>query len=556
MLTSLPGLLDTAAPIAGAAHHAKAGAAGPHGDADFAAAMRGAEGGQSAGEATSAGGAEDASPTPDETGARADRDPAGQQPRHHSVSVANLAGFFRSMRTQATASDSAAPGKAANKDKTAGESENAAPDNKTDDSATLSIAVVAPEALIPKAAPTQVAAGAPVDAGDAAPQQTTPAALDGIDMSIAAPAQPPDVAAIALAAPQAAVADAPANLVAKPTAGRAADGIATQLADATTSPATDATSLLATGAPSTSESAVVDAALRQAAQTAGLASAVSPRIADGPVRSQVTLPAQAAAALSAAAAVAATPATVPVAETPQIAAIAAQLATATAPVADTAPAAVAAAVAPVILRAMPALAATGTDQTATVAAVKLKTAAALAEAVAPRVDRLTSAVRLASPMLVAPSLTPQAMVSPSVAATSLVATAANVESQISDQIVQSMRMQWQQGGGEATIELNPNYLGKVQVSIRVEHGSVSASVQAETPVVREWIAAHREELTHTLAQQGMRLDKLDIAEATKEQPARDNTRDPRQPQREAGKPRRHDREHPADTFEHDLQENV
>lgn len=203
-----------------------------------------------------------------------------------------------------------------------------------------------------------------------------------------------------------------------------------------------------------------------------------------------------------------------------------------------------------------ALAADGNDKTA--AMPRLKTMSALAEAVTPRVDRLTTAARMLTPTLVA---APATLTSPSTlaaaTATAMTSTAATVESQISDQLVQSMRMQWQQGGGEATIELNPNYLGKVQIAVRVEHGAVSASVQAETPLVREWLATHREELTQTLSQQGLRLEKLDIAETAKEQPTRDNTRDPRQPQRDANKPRRDadERRHTSDTFERDLQEN-
>lgn len=147
------------------------------------------------------------------------------------------------------------------------------------------------------------------------------------------------------------------------------------------------------------------------------------------------------------------------------------------------------------------------------------------------------------------------LVTTAMVGTSMPTQAGAAESQITDQIVQSMRLQWQQGGGEATIELNPNYLGKVQVSVRVEHGAVTASVQAETPLVREWMATHREELTQALSQQGMRLDRLEIAETAKESAPRDTTRDSRQPQRDAQKPRRDDRERTADTFEHDLQEN-
>jgi flagellar hook-length control protein FliK len=131
------------------------------------------------------------------------------------------------------------------------------------------------------------------------------------------------------------------------------------------------------------------------------------------------------------------------------------------------------------------------------------------------------------------------------------------EAHVTDQIVQSLKLQWMKGGGEATIELNPNGLGKVQVQVRVEHGAVSASVQAETPVVREFVASRRDELVQNLSQQGLRLDKLVVAETPKEQPARDGARDPRQAHREPARQRRDDRGAETDTFELNTpQENV
>jgi flagellar hook-length control protein FliK len=154
---------------------------------------------------------------------------------------------------------------------------------------------------------------------------------------------------------------------------------------------------------------------------------------------------------------------------------------------------------------------------------------------------------------------PHAGVSPLAAAAGLVTPAAVsvVETQVRDQIVQSLRVQLLQGGGEATIELNPEVLGKVRVAVKVDGSSVTATVQAATAQVREWVTTHRDELSQTLAQQGLRLDKLEVAEAPKEQPARDQAREQRQAPRESGRQRRDDRARDTDTFElQDPQETV
>ena len=63
------------------------------------------------------------------------------------------------------------------------------------------------------------------------------------------------------------------------------------------------------------------------------------------------------------------------------------------------------------------------------------------------------------------------------------------------------------------------------------------------------IAAHRDELSQTLSQQGLKLDRLEVAEAPKDQASRDNGRDARQPQREAARHRRDERDDTAETFE-------
>jgi Meckel syndrome type 1 protein len=82
------------------------------------------------------------------------------------------------------------------------------------------------------------------------------------------------------------------------------------------------------------------------------------------------------------------------------------------------------------------------------------------------------------------------------------------ESDLPRQIVQAMRLQWKDGIGDARIRLLPEYLGELNVAIRVEHGSVTAALEASTPAVRHWIESHEPMLRQSLAEHGLHLDRL------------------------------------------------
>ncbi len=83
-------------------------------------------------------------------------------------------------------------------------------------------------------------------------------------------------------------------------------------------------------------------------------------------------------------------------------------------------------------------------------------------------------------------------------------------------------MQAAGGGGTADIKLQPNFLGDVTVSVKVEHGEVSARLEASTPVVREWLDANQGWLRDRLAEQNLTLNRLDIAApATDARPSSD-----------------------------------
>jgi flagellar hook-length control protein FliK len=80
-----------------------------------------------------------------------------------------------------------------------------------------------------------------------------------------------------------------------------------------------------------------------------------------------------------------------------------------------------------------------------------------------------------------------------------------------NQIVQAIRLQWTNGAGEARITLEPDQFGDVTISVRVERGQVSARVEADTPVVREWLQSNQQTLRHGLAEQNLKLDRLEVA---------------------------------------------
>jgi flagellar hook-length control protein FliK len=81
---------------------------------------------------------------------------------------------------------------------------------------------------------------------------------------------------------------------------------------------------------------------------------------------------------------------------------------------------------------------------------------------------------------------------------------------IAPQIIQSMRVLFSRGGGEAHIRLDPRQFGDVSVSLRVEAGQVVARVQAEAPAVREWLQANQRTLQVGLAEHQLRLGRLEV----------------------------------------------
>lgn len=77
-----------------------------------------------------------------------------------------------------------------------------------------------------------------------------------------------------------------------------------------------------------------------------------------------------------------------------------------------------------------------------------------------------------------------------------------------DRIVQSLKLQVQRGGGDAVLHLEPEHLGPVAITIRVENGVVSAVITAEHPGVAEWLQSNQQSLREGLQSSGLHLERF------------------------------------------------
>lgn len=97
-----------------------------------------------------------------------------------------------------------------------------------------------------------------------------------------------------------------------------------------------------------------------------------------------------------------------------------------------------------------------------------------------------------------------------------------------EQVVRAVRMQWQQGVSEARLTLRPEHLGEVTVTLKIDHGSVSATLKADTPAAADWIRSHQADLRSSLDEQGLSLKSLEVGvdpEGRRRQPAREREQD-------------------------------
>ena len=76
------------------------------------------------------------------------------------------------------------------------------------------------------------------------------------------------------------------------------------------------------------------------------------------------------------------------------------------------------------------------------------------------------------------------------------------------QIVQSIRLHAVQGTTEARVQLKPEHLGALNITLKVVQNQVTATIQADVAAVRQWIESHEASLRQALSEQGLELAKL------------------------------------------------
>jgi flagellar hook-length control protein FliK len=135
----------------------------------------------------------------------------------------------------------------------------------------------------------------------------------------------------------------------------------------------------------------------------------------------------------------------------------------------------------------------------------------IARPIAADVQALASVpVTSGSHELLTPPMTP--VLSHTIVVAPTVATGSMLPEETATQIVQAIRLQVTQSGGEATIRLEPKHFGELSITVRVEQGQVNARLQAESPVVREYLQSHQNLLRDSLADQQLTLGKFEVAE--------------------------------------------
>jgi flagellar hook-length control protein FliK len=100
------------------------------------------------------------------------------------------------------------------------------------------------------------------------------------------------------------------------------------------------------------------------------------------------------------------------------------------------------------------------------------------------------------------------------------------------QLVQSLRVQFRDGIGEAVVKLKPEHLGSVQVSLKIENGAIKATVQAEVAAVRQWLESQQDTLRTSLAEQGLRLERFVVEPDGERQAAHDHAQQREERRRE------------------------
>lgn len=124
-----------------------------------------------------------------------------------------------------------------------------------------------------------------------------------------------------------------------------------------------------------------------------------------------------------------------------------------------------------------------------------------------------------------------------------------LDQELPTQIVQAIRVQFEQGSGEARLRLNPGFLGGMTVGVQVDGTSVVASLYASSSDVRDWMQRNEQVLRQSLADQGLQLERLVIVDEEAQAAADDERGRGQREQQEQQSSRRPRRPVEEGTFE-------
>jgi hypothetical protein len=89
-----------------------------------------------------------------------------------------------------------------------------------------------------------------------------------------------------------------------------------------------------------------------------------------------------------------------------------------------------------------------------------------------------------------------------------------LRSEVFEQIVQRAAVQLRNDQGEMHIDLKPDFLGRVRMQILTENQQVSVRIFTERPAVRDLIETGLYQLKSDLQNQGLQVDRLEVAMST------------------------------------------
>ena len=95
--------------------------------------------------------------------------------------------------------------------------------------------------------------------------------------------------------------------------------------------------------------------------------------------------------------------------------------------------------------------------------------------------------------------------------------AAPIGRQVAQQVEQGMLSTVKGGGTRLDLQLNPQELGSITVSLSVRNGEVSATIRSEKSETNDMISRQVDAIRTNLEQQGLKVDKLEVRQETQQE---------------------------------------